>query len=67
MSACRHRWGAPQRFPFKTERECLRGCGIVRVTRHEAEGGHDVHWTEFWRDGEQLPGEGTPPCEAAPH
>ncbi len=36
----RHRW--PKEgiaFPNKTERECQNGCGIVKVTRHELEGG----------------------------
>jgi hypothetical protein len=42
----RHSWGEPQRFAHKTERECLNGCGIVKVTRHEG----DQHWVEFWRD-----------------
>ena len=60
----KHRWGEPVTFPFKTERECLNGCRTIKVTRHESEGGHAVAWREFWRDGEQLPGERTPACEA---
>lgn len=66
MSARRHRWGDAQRFPLahKTERACLNGCGIVKVTRHEAEGGRDVHWQEFWRDGMRIACDGTPACEA---
>ncbi|MFC0243659.1 MULTISPECIES: cytochrome C [Rhodopseudomonas] len=63
----RHRWGEPKRFPpFKTERECLNGCGIVKVTRHESEGPRDIHWQEFWRDGEQIRSAGTPVCEPVP-
>jgi hypothetical protein len=54
----RHRWGTPNRFRLKTERECLR-CGLVKVTRHET--GMNV-WTEFWRDGERLHEGGTPIC-----
>lgn len=58
----RHRWGFKAVYPHKSERECLHGCGIVKVTHHQAEGGRDVHWTEFWRDGEKIEGEGTPAC-----
>lgn len=54
----RHSWGAPQRFPYKTERSCVNGCGIVKVTKHEGV----RPWIEFWRDGERIEGEGTPPC-----
>lgn len=65
MTARRHSWGQPYRFMHKTERMCVNGCGIIKVTRHEAEGGHDVHWHEFWRNGEQLPSRPTPACEPA--
>jgi hypothetical protein len=54
----RHSWGAPMRFPYKTERSCVNGCGIVKVTRHE--GGE--HWTEFYCDGVKIECERTPPC-----
>lgn len=65
MTARRHRWSEPKRFPpHKTERECLNGCGIVKVTRHESEGPRDVHWQEFWRGGDKLPAGPTPACEA---
>lgn len=60
----RHRW--PKQgltFPHKTERECLNGCGIVKVTRHESEGGRAKDWTEFWRGLDKIEGEGTPACE----
>lgn len=57
----RHSWGEPQRFPHKTERACLNGCGIVKVTRHEG----DRHWTEFWRDLERVSVDKTPACERA--
>jgi len=61
----RHRW--PEHgtviSPNKTERECLNGCGIVKVTRHEFEGGREVHWHEFWRDLERIECAGTPACE----
>lgn len=57
----RHRWG--ERSPVsdaKTERECLNGCGVVKVTRHQG----NRHWQEFWRGYDKLAGDGdpTPPC-----
>lgn len=55
----KHSWGLPHRFLHKTERECTKNCGIVKVTRHEG----DEHWIEFWRDGEQIKGDRTPACE----
>lgn len=64
-SGARHCWGEPVRFEHKTERECRNGCGIVKVTRHENEGGRDLHWAEFWRDGEQIQTIRTPPCEVS--
>lgn len=60
----RHKWGDKIQFPLahKSERTCQNGFGITKVTRHESEGGHDKHWTEFWRGLEQVHGQGTPPC-----
>ncbi|QDM26982.1 hypothetical protein FNL56_13330 [Tardiphaga sp. vice304] len=63
MTSARHRWGEPARFPHKTERTCCRGCGITKVARLESDGGGSIYWTEFWRDGEQIKGRATPPCE----
>jgi hypothetical protein len=54
----RHSWGEPVRFEYKTERSCVNGCGIVKVTRHE--GGE--HWIEFWREGEKIATDKTPGC-----
>lgn len=54
----RHSWGAPMRFPYKTERSCVNGCGIVEVKRHD--GGK--HWTEYWRDEEKIATDKTPEC-----
>ena len=62
-STRRHRWGDRVQFAHKSERECMNGCGIVKVSRHESEGGRGRYWTEFWRDLEQIEGEGTPVCE----
>jgi hypothetical protein len=59
----RHRWGDKVAFPNKSERECLNGCGTIKVTRHEFQGGRDLHWTEFWRGLDRIEGEGTPACE----
>lgn len=58
----RHRWGDPSRFDHKTERECQNGCGIVRVTRHESQGGKDIHFVEFYRGLDKIECKGTPPC-----
>ena len=58
----RHRWGDKSRFPHKTEQQCI-NCGLVKVSRHESEGGRDVYWTEFWRGLERIGGEGKPVCE----
>lgn len=46
----------------KTERDCAH-CGLVKVTRHETEGGRDLHWIEFWRGLDRIEGRGTPVCE----
>lgn len=35
---------------------------IIKVTRHEFEGGREVHWQEFWRDLDKIEGDGTPAC-----
>lgn len=65
----KHRWPKQGTVisPHKTERECENGCGTVKVTRHETEGGKDLHWVEFWRVGDldRIEGKGTPPCVAA--
>ena len=50
VAKSRHQWDKPQRYPHKTERVCLK-CGLVKVTRHEAEGPRDLHWMEYWRGG----------------
>jgi hypothetical protein len=63
MTSSRHSWGEPVRFSHKTERECRR-CGMVKVTRHEADGPRDVHWIEWWRDEDQIASDRTPPCDA---
>jgi hypothetical protein len=55
----RHSWGARVPFPLarKTERECLNGCGVVKVTRHGIK-----TRTEFWRELDKIEGKGTPAC-----
>jgi len=59
-----HRWGEKIDFPLahKSERTCLNGCGVTKVSRHEHEAGADRHWIEFFRDGEKIEGTGTPAC-----
>lgn len=60
----RHRWGDKVVIsPNKSERECLNGCGTIKVSRHENEGGRDIYWTEFWRGLDRCEGIGTPACE----
>jgi hypothetical protein len=58
----RHQWGKPQRYLHKTERVCIK-CGLVKVTRHEAEGPRDLHWMEYWRGLDQIKSHTTPACE----
>lgn len=60
----RHSWGEPLRFPHKTERVCGH-CGMVKVSRHESEGGREIHWQEFYAaDGlTKIVGKRTPACE----
>lgn len=56
----RHRWGEKVIVsPYKTERECLNGCGIVKASRHEGAS----HWTEFWRGLDRISVNETPACE----
>ena len=54
----RHSWSDPERHPHETYREC-RQCKMMKVTHHEG----DRHWTEFYKDGERIPGTATPSCE----
>jgi len=63
MTSTRHRWGDKDRLAHKTEQQCKR-CDMVKVTRHEFEGGREIYWIEFWRDCEQIECEATPPCDA---
>lgn len=65
LAATRHQWALPVRFVHKTEQQCNR-CALIKVTRHEYEGGRDLYWTEFWRDMEKVEHDcgKTPPCEA---
>lgn len=62
MKQQRHQWGQPNRFPHKTERQCLK-CGLIKVSRHEAEGPRDTHWTEWWRGLDEIASNNTPPCD----
>lgn len=62
-TSTRHRWGERASFPlaYKTERHCTR-CELVKVSRHD-----DPHrrwpWIEWWRDGERIETDATPPCD----
>lgn len=64
-----HRWPKQGNTisPQKTERECLNNCGIIKVTRHETEGGRDKHWVEFYRGLDRIDDNGkTPKCIGRP-
>jgi hypothetical protein len=59
----KHRWGDKLVVNAnKTERDCA-NCGLVKVTRHETEGGRDLHWIEFWRGLDRILCTATPVCE----
>jgi hypothetical protein len=56
----RHRWGDKNVVsPYKTERKCLNGCGIVKASRHE----HNSHWDEYWRGLDKVSVNAAPACE----
>jgi len=60
----KHRWGEKAVISaHKTEQECINGCGIVKVRRHEPQN-FPPHWTEFWRGLDRIECKGTPACEA---
>lgn len=64
-SSKRYTWS--ERFPLDqhhTFRRCW-DCGLMRITRHESDGGRDVHWIEWRRNGERIDSERTPACEPA--
>lgn len=63
-----HRWSEKKIISLhKSESCCLNpGCNIVKVSRHEFEGGRELHWTEFWRGLDRIEGKGTPRCEVVP-
>lgn len=60
----KHRWSKDAaRFEHKTERACER-CELVKVTRHEWEGGREKSWTEYWRGLDRVDdGRTVPDCE----
>lgn len=66
MTSTRHKWGERNEIsPQRTEYPCSR-CGALKISRHEFEGGRELHWKEFWRGGVRLDqGGATPRCDAA--
>lgn len=62
MSAGKHRWGDAVPFQYKTERTCLNGCGITKVTHHQNQGAQDYYWNEYWRGEDKIPGGARPTC-----
>ena len=62
----RHHWGEKIAItPNKSECECLNGCGLIKVSRHEWDGGRELHWSEFWRGLDRIEASGTPECVCA--
>lgn len=61
----RHRWGKREDCgPNKSEKVCAR-CDVVRASMHGVDDrGRPDHWKEFWRDGELVARNKTPPCDA---
>lgn len=60
----KHRWGEKNVVSLhKAERECLNGCGVIKVSRYEFEGGRDKLWTEFYRALDRIECVRVPPCE----
>lgn len=64
MKPQRHSWPKlGNRMVQKTERECTRNCGWIKVTLHPDGRDGREHYVEFWRDGEKFEGAHTPVCE----
>lgn len=66
MTSTRHKWG--EKIPLgnhKSEKTCER-CGVTCGSFHQWDGPREIHWKEFWRDGDRIDdGSGkTPPCDA---
>jgi hypothetical protein len=60
----RHRWGDKVLItPNKSECECRNGCGIVKASRNESEGGRPIYWTEYWRGLDRIAIDHAPVCE----
>ncbi len=59
-----HRWGDKRTYLNKSEKDCVR-CGVTMASfsQPSPDGPIDVRWKEFWRDGEQIRCEATPPCQ----
>jgi hypothetical protein len=61
----RHNWGEKTIISqYKSERECLNNCGIVKAKRFEYENGHARHWVEYWRGLDLVSVKLAPVCEA---
>lgn len=61
LTSPRHRWGLPSRTETRTERVCLRGCGVAKVTRHDGDG---FPWVEYETNGGVV--RAAPKCEGKP-
>lgn len=59
MKLQRHKWSDKTEFPYKSERECTKGCGTIKVTRHEG----NQRWIEYWKDQARVSIGKAPACE----
>lgn len=63
-----HKWGAKERPSSNRSLKHCRRCGVICLSLHEIRpDGRDLHWREYWRGTDKLPGDGTrmPVCELA--
>lgn len=63
MTQQRHSWS--ERYPLDVHHTFYRcwNCGLMRITRHESQNGHAVHWVEWRRNGKRIESKNTPACE----
>lgn len=60
----KHSWGEPLRPDLNNTLRTCKRCGLVKVTRHEADN-NPQHWIEFEMEGRKIPAAKTPVCEPA--
>ncbi len=60
----KHSWIDPIRPDLNNTLRTCKKCGLVRITRHEANNSPQ-HWTEFEMEGRKVVADKTPVCEPA--